>query len=127
MNKLIFILLLAILNSCVVPKIELTKQELDLERKLKKELNCTEIEFRHDYHAIRANKKDGMFMVTLCDGFCNRDSITLCKEAIRLKKIIKPILTHKNNYENVAFYTSIEKKKDDKWSSLICDKVIKAS
>jgi hypothetical protein len=127
MKNVLLLSLVTLCYACAVPKIELTEQEKALEAKLKKEFACNDFEFRHDYHAIKADKKDASFMVTLCDDFCNKDSLTLCNDAIRLTKIIKPILSHKNNYKNVAFYTSIEKKKDDKWSSLICDKTIKVS
>ncbi|PLK42107.1 hypothetical protein [Emticicia sp. TH156] len=127
MNKIIIILLLSFCYGCVVPKIELTEQEKNLESKLKNEFACDDLEFRHDYHAIKENRKDAMFIVTLCDGFCNKDSLTIFKETIRLTKMIKPILSHRANYENVIFYTSLEKKKDETWSSLICNKTIKVS
>lgn len=42
-------------------------------------------------------------MVSLCYEFCNKDSLILCKEAIRLSKMIKPILSHKNNYKGIGF------------------------
>lgn len=128
MNKITFAFLVMSLYACVVPKIELTEQEEALETKLKKEFACDDFEFRHDYYAIiKENRKDASFIVTLCDGFCNKDSLTICKEVIRLTKTIKPILSYKNNYESVIFYTSIEKHLSEKSSTLICNKTIKVS
>ena len=128
MNKIIIILLLSFCYACVVPKIELTEQEKNLESKLKKEFACDDFEFRHDYQAIKENRKDAMFMVTLCDSFCNKDNLTIFKEVIHITKTIKPILSHKNNYEGVKFYMSVvvEDKKID-WSTEQCSKTIKVS
>jgi hypothetical protein len=127
MNKIIIILLLSFCYACVVPKIELTEQEKNLESKLKKEFACDDFEFRHDYQAIKENRKDAMFMVTLCDDFCNKDSLPLCNEVIALTKTIKPVLSHQNNYEGVTFYMSIEKHLDKQSSTLTCNKTIKVS
>jgi hypothetical protein len=127
MKKITLLSLVALCYACVVPKIELTEQEEALETKLKKEFACDDFEFRHDYHAIKADKKDASFMVSLCDGFCNKDSSTLCNEVVRLTKIIKPILSHRNDYECVWFHTTIEKHLDKTSSILTCDKTIKVS
>lgn len=127
MNKIAFVFLVMSLYACVVPKIELTEQEKDLESKLRKEFACDDFEFRHDYHAIKANSKEASFMVTLCDDFCNKDSLTLCNEVIALTKKIKPVLSHQNNYEGVTFYMSIEKHLDKQSSILTCNKTMKVS
>ena len=127
MKKLKLFLLFTCCYACVVPKIELTEQEKDLEGKVKKEFACEEFEFRHDYHAIKENRKDATFMVALCDDFCNKDSITLCKEAIRLTKMIKPVLSLKEKYEGLTFFTSVEKHLDQNSSVSTCYKTIEVS
>lgn len=128
MKNIAFSALSMICLSCFVPKIELSEKEKMLENELKKKFACDEIDFRHDFDAVDKNTKNGIFMVTLCDEFCNKDSLTLCKDVIRLTNMIKPILSHKSNYEGVTFYMNIvvKDKKIDGYTSQ-CSKTITIS
>jgi hypothetical protein len=121
---LIWFLLSTIYCSCAVPRVDLTKEEKELENKLKVQFQCDEIELRHDYQAITKNKTNGKFTIALCDNFCKMDSLKLSKEILNLAKLIKPVLTHESNYSTIWFFTSIEKHIDEKTSKLACSKTI---
>lgn len=110
--------------SCAPQRIKLSKEESKLEKHLKTELNCPDLELRHDYSAITEKRNDGSFDVLLCDPFCNMDSTELKELALKITPKIIQALSHKTNYKKITCYTSIEKHTSEKSSTLTCSKTV---
>jgi hypothetical protein len=122
---LIILIVVTILLSCAPQRIELKNEECALQKKLQIKFNCSTLDLRHDYNAITENKTNGSFDVSLCDEFCSMDSTRLKAIAIIISSEIIPLLSHKSNYKEITFYTSVEKHLSEKTSRLTCSKRIK--
>jgi len=122
-----YLILIVLIASCAPQRIRLSKEENKLQKQLQVELNCPNFEFRHDYEAITEKRGDGSFGVQLCDTLCRLDSIELKKIALKITPNIIQILSHKTNYKEIIFYTSIEKHTSEKSSTLTCSKTVQVS
>ena len=122
--KFISIFCLVLNTNCHVDRYELTKEELIIQEELKKEFNCNKIEFRHDAEAIVQEQNDGIFDVTLCDTFCQMDSVTISFNTVKMANKIIPVLSHNENYKYLTFYTSKTTPFLPKTTKLTCQKTI---
>lgn len=125
LNTIFLIIFISVLTSCGIPRIDLSNEECALQKQLQIKFNCPTLDLRHDYDAITENKTDGSFDVSLCDKFCGMDSTRLKAVAIIISYEIIPLLSHKSNYKEITFYTSVEKHLSEKSSILTCSKTIK--
>ncbi|GAA4313544.1 hypothetical protein GCM10023183_33330 [Nibribacter koreensis] len=109
----------------MVPRIDLTEEEEELQETLKKELNCSDLEIRHDYYAVTNNKKNGNLVIYVYGSVCDLDSTSFEKVIFKTVDQITPILSHKANYKSLTFYTSITKPWGSKTSVETCYKECK--
>jgi hypothetical protein len=118
------LILIILITSCAPQRISLDREEKKLQKQLQAEFNCPDFEFRHDYEAITEKRNDGAFGVQLCDSYCSMDSIELKKFVLQVTPKIIQALSHKNNYKEITFYTSIEKHTSERTSTLTCSKTV---
>jgi len=127
-NNILFttsgLILIVLISSCAPQRIKLSSKESKLEKHLQTELNCANLELRHDYNAITEKRNNGSFAVLLCDTFCSMDSTELKELALKIVTEITPVLSNKINYKEITFYTSIEKHTSEKSSTLTCSKTV---
>lgn len=114
-----------LIASCAPQRIRLNSKESNLEKHLQTELNCPNLELRHDYNAVTEKRNNGSFDVLLCDTFCSMDSTEFKKLALKITSEITPILNYKINYEQITFYTTKEEHLSEKTSRLICSKTVR--
>jgi hypothetical protein len=119
------LILIFLTASCAPQRISLSREEKKLQKELRIELNCPNFEFRHDYEAITEKRVDGIFAVQLCDTLCKLDSTELKKIALKISPKIIQVLSHKTNYKEITFYTTIEKFIAKKTTTLTCSKTVR--
>jgi hypothetical protein len=124
-RTLFYTLLLSVCFSCVPHRINLSKEEMELQNSLRIKYDCNNIEFRHDYYAITKNRNNGVFFITMCDRLCIKDSNSFKEMAWDIAKEIKPILSHSANYSSIRIAASIDSvNKEYNYSSIVCEKSI---
>lgn len=124
MKKFIIIVVsILFLNSCVPPRLELSKEEKLFQSTLSKELNC-DIEIRHNYPAIEKGDTMAGLGIFMCDSMCELDDGKLLPICKGITQKIAPILSHKDNYKYISFGFSKGTQINDRLSVENCLKTI---
>ncbi|PUZ23927.1 hypothetical protein DCM91_14160 [Chitinophaga costaii] len=109
---------------CASSQVPLSNAELQLSKQLALEYQC-EVEFQHDYVALKSNRKNGVFWIQLKsinNDLCSKDSSSLKKIAADITARTEKILSHKQSYISVTLNFKTTTVYHKQGYSITCDK-----